>query len=51
MAYFTWSALATFIGKLYEPSDFSKGRPPLLNRHWILHGRDSTQWTVADAHR
>jgi hypothetical protein len=49
--YFIWSDLATFIGKLYELSDFSKGRPPLLNRHWILHGRDSTQWTVADAIR
>jgi hypothetical protein len=49
--YFIWSSLAAFIEKLYDRSDFSKERPPSLNRHWILHGRDSTQWTVADAIR
>src|SRR5207248_2935570 len=46
-----WGSVATFIEKLYEPHDFSGNRPPLINRHWILHGRDSTQWTVADSIR
>jgi hypothetical protein len=51
MEAFIRSALATFIEKLYARSDFSQNRPPFINRHWILHGRDATQWTVADALR
>ena len=46
-----WSSVATFIEKLYEPFDFRGNRPSLINRHWILHGRDSTQWTIADSIR
>jgi hypothetical protein len=46
-----WKSVATFMEKLYENSDFSGNRPFLINRHWILHGRDATAWTVADSIR
>ena len=46
-----WKSVAKFIEKLYEKSDFGGDRPLLINRHWILHGRDSTMWTVGDSIR
>ena len=39
----------TFLDHLFKPSDFEATRPTIINRHWILHGRSATDWTVADA--
>lgn len=47
----TWESLKIFFENLYKGSDFTKTRPFQLNRHWILHGRDETDWRQADALR
>lgn len=46
-----WLSLYCFVAKLYEKSDFSSDKPLFINRHWILHGRDSTQWADTDFFR
>lgn len=48
--YFVPSAYR-FICKLFSRSDFTQDEPSFLNRHWILHGRASTEWGLADALR
>ena len=40
-----------FINVLFASHPFSGDRPALLNRHWILHGRDETAWNKADCLR
>jgi hypothetical protein len=46
-----WRSLEIFIEKLFQDAPFNKSRPAIINRHWILHGRDSANWTVADSLR
>jgi hypothetical protein len=46
-----WNSMALFLEKLFQYAPFDGDRPALINRHWILHGRDSATWTVADALR
>lgn len=46
-----WNSMALFLEKLFQYAPFDGGRPALINRHWILHGRDSATWTVADSLR
>jgi len=47
-----WKSMNTFFSLLYRKRDFAKERPPNLNRHWILHGRDlPSEWRRADALR
>jgi hypothetical protein len=46
-----WRSLELFFAKLFQPAPFDQSRPILINRHWILHGRDSANWTGADALR
>ena len=46
-----WNSMKVFLEKLFEPAPFDGNRPTLINRHWILHGRDAASWTVADALR
>jgi hypothetical protein len=48
-----WTSLREFMEKLFETAPFDGTRPALINRHWILHGRDTAaaSWTVADALR
>jgi hypothetical protein len=46
-----WASIQAFIEAVFESRDFSEPRPPMLNRHWILHGRDETCWTEADCLR
>lgn len=48
-----WSAIDAFITELFKHVRFSGGRPPMLNRHWVLHGRDhqSDAWSQADSLR
>jgi hypothetical protein len=46
-----WRSLQIFIEKLFQHAPFDKSRPPVINRHWILHGRDSSDWTIVDSLR
>jgi hypothetical protein len=46
-----WTSMACFLEKLFQYARFDQDKPAFINRHWILHGRDSTSWTVADALR
>lgn len=49
-AYF-WQSGILFLTKIFGHSDFSQDEPSLINRHWVLHGRSSKDWTAADALR
>jgi hypothetical protein len=46
-------ALSTrkFLELLYANSPFDRQPPSLINRHWVMHGRDASNWSVADALR
>jgi hypothetical protein len=46
-----WNSMALFLEKLFQRAPFDDDKPAFINRHWILHGRDSASWTVADALR
>lgn len=46
-----WRSIATFCDQLFMPTHFAAGRPSRINRHWILHGRDTGPWNKADALR
>lgn len=46
-----WASIQAFVEAIFEARAFSGPRPGLLNRHWILHGRDETSWTEADCLR
>jgi hypothetical protein len=48
---FMWHSLEIFIEKLFQDAPFDKSRPAIINRHWILHGRDLADWTKADSLR
>jgi hypothetical protein len=41
----------TFLQGLFAESDFTQKPPDRINRHWVLHGRDECNWTLADAVR
>lgn len=36
-----WVSMDAFVRRLYSYSDFSAPAPIQLNRHWVLHGRDT----------
>ena len=44
-----WMCVVTFLNHLFAHSDFESTCPAFINRHWILHGRSATEWTVTDA--
>ena len=46
-----WKSVVVFLRKLFAFSDFSQKPPEFINRHWILHGRQPVDWTLADALR
>jgi hypothetical protein len=46
-----WRSVHRFVDQLFARSDFSGTPPARLNRHWILHGRDSSRWNQADCLR
>jgi hypothetical protein len=46
-----WSSIDAFVSHLFEQRSFAGTRPPLINRPWILHGRDNPSWTKADCLR
>jgi hypothetical protein len=46
-----WASLEAFVGVVFQSHSFAESRPTIINRHWILHGRDSSSWTQADSLR
>ena len=46
-----WESMDIFVSHLFASAPFGGTRPPRLNRHWILHGRDAPDWRQADALR
>jgi hypothetical protein len=51
MSFLVWRSTRVVLDKLFATSDFGGPHPGELNRHWILHGRDHTQWTRTDGLR
>jgi len=49
--FWIWRSVRIVLDKLFAPSGFGGPHPKKVNRHWILHGRDQTQWTQVDALR
>jgi len=39
-----WVSIESFIEPIFENAPFSAKRPIILNRHWVLHGRDTKAW-------
>lgn len=39
-----WSSINAFIRAVFDKAPFDQPRPAMLNRHWILHGRELRQW-------
>jgi hypothetical protein len=46
-----WLSIDAFVSHLFEHRSFADTRPLLINRPWILHGRDDPSWTKADCLR
>jgi hypothetical protein len=46
-----WTSIVAFTNTVFKSSTFAGDRPNLLNRHWVLHGRDSPTWSRADCLR
>jgi hypothetical protein len=51
MHFLIWRSARVVLDKLFANSDFGGPHPGELNRHWVLHGRDQTQWTQIDTLR
>jgi len=45
------TSVINFINNVFATSYFDNERPSLINRHWILHGRDETDWKEIDSIR
>lgn len=39
-----WISIEAFIEPIFGNAPFSARRPIVLNRHWVLHGRDTKAW-------
>jgi hypothetical protein len=46
-----WLSIEAFLGRVFVSHSFAADRPQLLNRHWILHGRDVPEWDQTDCLR
>jgi len=46
-----WLAANELVEGLYGRHEFNGEPPPMLNRHWILHGRAPSEWSQADSLR
>ena len=44
-----WMSAVNFVESLFETTDFRTDAPTFINRHWILHGRAKTNWSMIDA--
>lgn len=48
---YMWRSVGTFVKMLFQKKTFGTPPPAQLNRHWILHGRDTPDWGRADCLR
>lgn len=39
-----WISIEAFITPIFGKASFAENRPVTLNRHWVLHGRDTNAW-------
>lgn len=39
-----WISIQSFIKPIFGTASFTESRPIKLNRHWVLHGRDTKAW-------
>jgi hypothetical protein len=39
-----WISIDAFIEPIFGNAPFSASRPIFLNRHWVVHGRDTKAW-------
>ena len=39
-----WTSIESFIEPIFGKAPFTENRPISLNRHWVLHGRDTNAW-------
>lgn len=46
-----WATVEGFVAGVFRHADFGASRPELLNRHWVLHGRDVPGWSRVDCLR
>lgn len=46
-----WASIKAFTNAVFARSTFAGDRPNLLNRHWVLHGRDLPAFSRADCLR
>jgi hypothetical protein len=46
-----WVSIEAFTRVIFQSAEFAAQRPNLLNRHWVLHGRDAPSWSQADSLR
>jgi hypothetical protein len=46
-----WKSIHSFVSNIFTKQNFDEERLELINRHWILHGRDVLTWTKADSLR
>jgi hypothetical protein len=46
-----WISIQSFTNTIFGSAHFADQRPLLLNRHWVLHGRDVPDWNRADCLR
>jgi hypothetical protein len=44
-----WRSIKAFVDQVFTKA--GKSRPPMLNRHWILHGRGISDGTQVDCLR
>ena len=48
---YMWLSANAFVKRLFESREFGGPEPGFLNRHWVLHGRDTPEWGRADCLR
>ena len=46
-----WTSVDAFVQCVFKDQDFAGPRPQVINRHWILHGRDAASAREADCLR
>jgi hypothetical protein len=46
-----WVSLHGFVSSIFAHHSFDAAPPGRLNRHWVLHGRDSPRWDAVDCLR
>lgn len=46
-----WVSIEAFAREVFRPVPFSDRRPTIVNRNWVLHGRDTSSWSRVDCIR